>query len=144
MLNSRETAAVALFTLLQQTTGIQNAQRKLLATADLNAADMPALELVAKVEDAEKKGVGLPIFWKLHYYAFLYVSTIDPGNLAETQLNNFLDSIETALKPAPQTGRQTLGGAVYDCRINGQIVRDPGFASGIGAAAIPIEVTTTS
>jgi len=134
----------ALFTALQKATGITNAVRQLLAATDLGAANMPALEVVAKTEVAERRGVGIPIVWTIHYFAFIYASTADPGNLAETQINTLLDAVETALKPSPATGKQTLGGVVFDCRINGPIERDPGFTSGIGAAAIPIEVTITS
>jgi hypothetical protein len=144
VIKPRETAGAALFTLLQNATGITNTARKLMASSDLNMANMPMLELVAKSEMAERKGVGIPVFWTIHYFAFIYVSTLDPGNLAETQLNNLLDSVEAALKPSPATGKQTLGGVVFDCRINGPIERDPGFTSGIGAVAIPIEITTTS
>jgi hypothetical protein len=144
MISTREAAGAALFNLLKTATGINNAQRKITVSADTNSADLPVLEVFVKSEQGERRGVGLPILWTIHCMAFIFVSTVDPGNLAETQLNNLLDSVEAALKPSPATGKQTLGGVVFDCRINGPIEREPGFMSGIGAAAIPIEITTTS
>lgn len=144
MIVTREAAGAALFTALQKATGITNAVRTFIDSTSLGSANMPALEVIAKTEQAQSRGTGMPILWTIHYFAFIFVSTGDPGNLAETQLNNLLDSVEAALKPSPATGKQTLGGVVFDCRINGPIEREPGCMSGIGAAAIPIEITTTS
>ena len=144
MINTREAVAVALFTALQKATGITNAVRYARDSTALNAADLPTMEVLSKDEDALESGIGTPIRWTVNYYAFLFVSTADPGVLAETQINTLLDAIETALKPSPVTGKQTLSGVVFHCRIKGKVTKDPAFTSGIGAAAIPIEITITS
>jgi hypothetical protein len=142
ILATRESVGAALFALLQNATGVTNAQRSYIDSTTLNAANLPALELVCKRERSEMRGPGIPIKWTLQYWVYLFASTESGG--AETILNGLLDGIETALKPPPSLGRQTLGNLVFDCRINGEIVREPGFATGISAAAIPVEVTTTS
>ena len=90
---------------------------------------------------------GTPLNWKIEAEVLIFVPTGDPGTEPETVMNNILDAIEAAVIPqrgVSQFNRQTLDGNVYDCRINGMIERDPGFIGGIGAAAIPIEITTTA
>lgn len=144
MITSRETIAVALFSLLSTATGITNAVRYVRDSTALNDADLPTMEVISKEEDAQESGLGEPVRWAVNYSVFLFVSTADPGVLAETQVNKLLDSIEAALKPSPPTGRQTLGGVVYHCRIKGKVVKEPAFTTGIGVAGIPIEITTTS
>jgi hypothetical protein len=146
MISTRESIGAALFALVQKLTGISNAQRSYIDAMTLGTSNLPALELVEKRERAEFRGTGLPVKWTLVYYLYLFASTSpNPGeDGAETILNNLLDTIEKSIGPSVPTGIQTLGGLVYDVRVNGEIVREPGFASGIGAAAIPIEVTTTS
>lgn len=144
MIQSREQAAVALFALLTKTTGIVNAYRYVRDTTTLTTGNMPTLELIAKREVPESAGEGMPTKWTVKYMAVICVSTVNGDVLGDTLLNNFLDAIEAAIKPPPGQ-RQTLSGAVYDCRMNrDEILRDPGTLSGIGAAAIPIEVITTS
>lgn len=154
MISSRERISAALFKLIQDATydpPIAVFQRKYVTSADLGTANLPAVIMLVKSEIAKMKGHGLPVEWMIEAQIFIFVSTtdIDPANQPETILNNILDAIEAAILPPLRTGqlagnRQTLGGLVYDCRINGTIERDPGFTSGIGAAAIPIEITTTS
>ncbi len=60
-------------------------------------------------------------------------------------LNPLLDAIETALAPDIETGLQTLGGLVTDCRIDGTITKvlgdeDP---SGLCGALIPVSILMT-
>lgn len=148
MINSRENISVALFNLIAAATytpAIATFSRKYISTADLAGGQLPAVCVLVKNEHAQNKGLGTPIEWKLEVEVFIFVATGNPGTEPETIVNNILDAIEKAIAPAPgPQGRQTLGGLVYDCRINGTIERDPGFIGGVGAAAVPIEITTTS
>jgi hypothetical protein len=154
MIATREAISAALFTLLQNATydpPVATFSRKYLSSTDLGTAKMPTVCMLVKDEMAKMSGHGIPIKWVIAAHIFIFVSTsdIDPNNEPETVVNNILDAIELAILPPLQPGvllggRQTLGGLVYDCRINGTIERDPGFISGVGAAAIPIEITTTS
>lgn len=148
MISKREDISVALFTLIQGASypnEIALFTRKYISTADLGGGQLPTICVLVKNEHATTKGHGIPVQWKLEAEIFIFVNTGQPSTEPETVLNNILDGIETALAPAPATGnRQTLSGLVYDCRINGTIERDPGFISGVGAAAVPIEITITS
>jgi hypothetical protein len=154
MIATREAISAALFALIQNAAyepPVATFSRKYISSTDLGTANTPAIVMVVKDELAKMSGHGIPIKWVLNLHVFVFVSTADPNpdNQPETVLNNILDAIELAILPPLQPGvliggRQTLQGLVYDCRINGAIERDPGFIGGIGAAAIPIEITTTS
>jgi hypothetical protein len=146
VIKPRESISAALFALLQ---GVQatiptvSFSRRYIDSTSLGSANLPMVELLVKSEDAIQKGMGVPIQWKVTAHIFVFVSTTDTDTEPDAVMNNILDAIEAAVAP-DKTGYQTLGGLVVNCRINGTIERDPGFISGIGAAAIPIEITTTS
>ena len=58
-------------------------------------------------------------------------------------INNALDAIDAALAPAGLDiglGRQTLGGAVYDCKITSVPVRDTGDLDGDGLAVVAVRL----
>ena len=60
-----------------------------------------------------------------------------------TAINNALDAIDAALAPASSNvglGRQTLGGAVYDCKITAVPVRDTGDLDGDGLAVVAVRL----
>ena len=68
----------------------------------------------------------------------------DPVTPGATALNAALDAIDAALLPAgadAALGRQTLGGAVHDCKISGVPVRDPGDLDGDGLAIVSVRLT---
>lgn len=142
MIKPRESISAALFALLRGVPDV-SLSRRYIDSASLGSANLPMIELLIKSEDAIQKGMAVPIQWKVMAHIFVFVSTTDTDIEPDTTMNNILDAIENAIAP-DSTGYQTLGGLVVNCRINGTIERDPGFASGVGAAAIPIEITTTS
>jgi hypothetical protein len=52
--------------------------------------------------------------------------------------------VDAALKPGPAAGgRQTLGGLVSHCYIDGKIMKDPGDIDGDGVAVIPVKILAT-
>ncbi len=58
-------------------------------------------------------------------------------------MNVALDALDAALAPTGAdiaAGRQTLGGAVYDCRITGVPVRDVGDLDGDGLAVVSVRL----
>jgi hypothetical protein len=62
-----------------------------------------------------------------------------------TALDNLLDAIDAVLKPAgadAQKGRQTLGGLVQHCRIEGEIVKASGDTDNISLLIVPIRILT--
>jgi hypothetical protein len=147
VISTRESISAALFDLLkaiQTSPPVASFSRRYLDSTALGTANLPAIELMVKSEEAIMKGMGVPIQWKLMAHIFVFVSTTDTETEPETVMNNILDAIEAAVAPDKGSGYLTLGGLVVNCRINGMIERDPGFIGGVGAAAVPIEITTTS
>ena len=63
-----------------------------------------------------------------------------PTTPGATAINNALDAIDAALAPLADLGlgRQTLGGAVHDCKIMGVPVRDTGDLDGDGLAVVAV------
>ena len=65
----------------------------------------------------------------------------DPEAIPETALNNFLDALQSAMKPdEPTFTRYPIGGLVYWCRINGKIDKDTNDLGSQSIAAVDIEI----
>lgn len=149
MIQTREAIYSGLLNFLKTTVGFVTVSRSPIPEADIAAAAMPALEQLPSAEDAIQQGLNLAPKWVIRQPLMVYASVPagpvnDPTQIGDTVMNNLLDAIEAALKPSPMTGYQTLGGLVVSCRFVGVIQKDPGFQSGVGAAAIAIEMVTTS
>jgi hypothetical protein len=74
---------------------------------------------------------------------FVYVDAADPLSLGAASLNAILDALDAALAPAgadAALGRQTLGGLVHSCRIEGAPFKDPGDLDGDGLLVAPIKI----
>ncbi len=73
---------------------------------------------------------------------FLYFDARDPTTPGSSAINAALDAIDAALAPPAPTslGRQTLGGAVHDCKITGVPVRDTGDLDGDGLAVVSVRL----
>lgn len=77
--------------------------------------------------------------YNVHFYIYTDATNVaDPSSL----LNGLLDAVQEALRaplfPAP--GRQTLGGLVHNCWINGEIFKDPGDLDNDGMAIVPVKI----
>lgn len=75
---------------------------------------------------------------------FLYFACQDPTTPGSVAINAALDAIDAALAPVgadAALGRQTLGGAVHDCKIVAVPVRDPGDLDGDGLAVVSVRLT---
>jgi hypothetical protein len=74
---------------------------------------------------------------------FFYFDARDPATPGASAINAALDAIDTALAPSgadAALGRQTLGGAVHDCKIAGVPVRDTGDLDGDGLAVVSVRL----
>ena len=135
---SREPIYSALFSLLQRIPGVQTTSRKLKHWADVE--DFPAIFQNQKSELAAKSGRGVQTVWTLSCDIYVYVR-VSADRLTSTELNEVLDHIQGALAaPEPISNKQTLGGLVEDCWINGQIITDEGALGEIGVAIIPVQI----
>ncbi len=74
---------------------------------------------------------------------FVYCDAKDPDALGAAQLNAIMDSLDAGLSPDGADGiidRLTLGGAAYDCRIEGRPLKDPGDLDGDALLIVPIRI----
>jgi len=140
---SREAAFSALFETLTDAYAWGVASRRLKLWSDVPAAMRPALfQLEAGPETYQWTSLATPrrtVEAKL----FLYFDSRDPLTPGATAINAALDAIDAALAPQGvdlAAGRQTLGGAVYDCKIAGVPVRDTGDMDGDGLAVVSVRL----
>lgn len=117
-------------------------------------AMLALLPMLVQWEDREEisysdnRGIGriMTISMRLELYAKIpvghTVGVPDKSTSGSSVLNPLLDVLDNALAPVGMDGLQTLGGVVYDCRIEGEIVKvlgdeDP---SGLCAALVPLKI----
>lgn len=137
-MTSRETIYGALFTLLSGISGL-TISRRLKHWADLPKSQQPALFIVQRTETAATQS-GQPTRWTLHCDLYLYCHSTDPAIAPITVANGILDQITTMLDMQPAFGKQTLGGLVSYCRIQGAIQTDEGVLDDQSVCIIPVEI----
>jgi hypothetical protein len=140
---SREAAFSALFDTVSNAYAWGVASRRLKLWSEIPAAMRPALfQLEAGPETYQWTSLATPrrtIEAKL----FLYFDSRDPLTPGAIAINAALDAIDAALAPQGvdlAAGRQTLGGAVYDCKVAGVPVRDTGDMDGDGLAVVGVRL----
>lgn len=141
---TREQVAEALFTLLKSSYAYPTSSRRFRTFDDIAQVQKPALYLVEHEEGHVRGKQLVPAIRTLAVDAYLFISTgMDPNTVPITTLNNLIDAIDPVsggvLAPNDH-GRQTLGGLVTDCYIEGTITKVPGDLDGQGVAIIPIKV----
>ena len=116
--------------------GVKSSSRVWRPHTDYAVAQLPALCIDEDTEPVENPGFNLPSVESLNVDVWLYFVAPQlsqtPGRetvLPQTPLNNALDKISNGLKATP-LGYQTLGGLVQWIRIEGQIKKAVGVASG--------------
>ena len=143
-MQSREAIMTALFALVSGSTSFVTASRRLRLWGDVSAGEKPAIFQYEK--DDEYKGADrhLPPTVTMNVDLYVYTAPgMDSGVTPISILNPLLDAIDAALAPSRVTGRQTLGGLVSHCWIDGKIMKDPGDIDGDGVALIPIKILAT-
>jgi hypothetical protein len=140
---SREAAFSALFASVAGAYRWGVASRRMKLWTDVPASMRPALfQLECGPETYQWTSAAQPqrsILAKL----FLYFDSRDPLTPGTAALNEALDAIDAALAPQvldAVAGRQTLGGAVYDCKIVGVPIRDTGDVDGDGLAIVNVKL----
>jgi hypothetical protein len=115
--------------------------RRVKLWTDVAAADQPALFIAEHGENIAYSSESTPGKTILNVDLLLYVAGAkDPESIPARDLNVALDALFSALAPDPASGRQTLGGLVHRCRIEGRIVKDPGDLDGQGLALVPVRI----
>jgi hypothetical protein len=139
----------ALFELLETAYVFSTASRRPMSASSLPTVEMPAMFLIDD-DESHVRGDALRAPGKLRITCAAWIFTADaqdPNAIPATTLNNILDAIDPktggVLKPSVATQRQTLGGLVYDCWVEGKVTKDPGVLGGLGFAHIPITIAFT-
>ncbi len=72
---------------------------------------------------------------------FYFDTATGEDAIPDNVTNDIVDAAQLAiLVGADPEGRQTLGGLVYDCWIEGQVLKVPGDIDGQGLVTIPIKI----
>lgn len=75
---------------------------------------------------------------------FIYLNAKDPSIAGSTLLNSVMDALDTTFALSGgdiANGRNTLGGTVYNCRIEGKTSKDPGDLDGDALLIVPVKLT---
>ena len=140
---SREAAFSALFAAVSAAYPWGLASRRMKLWSEVPASLRPALfQLESGPETYQWASLATPKR-TLEAKLFLYFDARDPTTPGASAINAALDAIDAALAPSgadAASGRQTLGGAVHDCKISGVPVRDTGDLDGDGLAVVCVRL----
>ncbi len=148
---TRQEVTNALWALLEDNVaGIKTYSKRFTMPQACKPGDLPTLMLYTRPETIENPGLATPAkkFWT--YWLVVVFRNPDKAIAGDTILNPILDSIEDAMAPSGPGfgafGAQTLGGLVYQAKIEGAIHRESGDidSDGLGGAVIPINVLNVS
>src|SRR5580765_4499961 len=117
---AREDIYNALFGLLKDLTGIQNAARRFITWDQLQPEELPYLMQIETRELAEVNGRGIPVKWCLSVEALVIVESTK-GDSPYPIINPLIDVIEKTFFKDPNLGAETLGGKVSQVRIKGAV-----------------------
>lgn len=139
---ARETIYAAFFAQVATAADFVTVGRRLRTTADVAAAEQPALFMCQKSETAANPTYGAPTVWTLSVELHLYAHSSDPYRAPATVLNPLLDAVEAALAPSAATGVQDFGlpGMVQHAYIAGKVKTDDGALGDQAVAVVPIEI----
>ena len=142
MAGRRETAMQALFSLLQGAYPWKTSSRRLKLWDEVPLASRPALFLFEGCPERYQWGasLALPII-TVQADVVVYTDAKDQTIVGASQINDICDALDAALAPDPIYKRQTLGGLVDHCRIDGETRKVPGDLDGDGMVWASILVT---
>ncbi len=147
MKNARAAVATALVNLLTGATFApavngattwKTVSQKIKLFSDVPPQARPALFVAKHHETTVYQSENLPPKMTMNFNLFIY--TNGKANTTPAQdLDTIMDALDAVLAPNA-TGRQTLGGTVSHCYIDGQTLFDPGDIDGDGLIWVPIKI----
>jgi hypothetical protein len=142
---SRESIFDSLFDRVKASANFRTAARGFRHWDDVPAGERPALFLVEGDEEWPDRDWHKPAVLAFEAAVLIYAATgaTPPDPQLATILNNLVDSVQASLAPpTPFRQPQTLGiDGVVMARIQGKIIKNPGYADGNAVAVIPIKIT---
>ena len=144
----REQIYSALFNTLQSSLGSRFAtmSRRWRMPEQVSPESRPALFQVQTGERAKTNANGEPIIWIATVDLVIYTQgSNDEQTIPSQELNSLLDALEAALAPPPNSdGKQTLGGQVSHCRLQGSARITENVNGAAAMAVVPVEILTTA
>jgi hypothetical protein len=149
---TRETVINAVLALLQGVTfstsvrghtSFVTVSRRLVHWSGVSKYQRPAAFLTVHTETPIYRNEQVPAYQKISMRVFIYIDASDDTSIPDVDVDTILDGIDSALQPIGGQPKQTLGGIVSHCRIEGDIIRDPGDMDGDGIIIVPLAVTLT-
>lgn len=136
---TREAVYAALFAKLQTLPGIVTVSRRLQNVQDVQPESFPAAFQLQGEQQSRYSGNTPSVFtWKADW--LLYAHSDDPTVPPSTQLNTLIDAACALLDPPPGQNKQSLGGLVEYCAIDGSIQVFEGVLSDRAVAILPISI----
>jgi hypothetical protein len=136
---SRESVYAALFAKLQSLPGLVTVSRRLQNVQDVAPESFPAAFQLQGEQSAKFSGNTPAVFtWKADW--LLYVHNDDPTSAPSTSLNTLIDAASALLNPPPGQNKQTLGGLVEYCAIDGPVQVFEGVLGDRAVAILPISI----
>lgn len=143
MYSTRETIYAALFAKVSAAASFVTVSRRLKHWADVSPGDQPAL-FQAQVDETVQTIPGLNSVFILRVDLYIYANTAGDSTLSpSTILNPLIDAVTTALQFDRVTNKQTLGGLVEYCVVEGRIATDEGVLGDQGVCIIPVSMKST-
>lgn len=148
---SREQIAQALFKLLQGVNAnitfapakFQTISRSAFIWARTPPANQPALYLIHSGERATQNSAFGLTKWNPLFILQIYAQRGgETEAIPDTLIDGMLDGIDATLQSKPQGERQTLGGLVTNCWIEGEILFAPGEIASQLNMIVPVRVLT--
>ena len=134
----REEIHAAFYNVARQAASFKTTSRRLRHWNDVPPEAQPALFVTCGDETVEQNA-NLPPKLVLKAEIYVYVFEADEARTPATQLNAALDALTTAIGgSAAQNYKQTLGGLVSRCFIDGPVLTDEGVLGGQAVAVLTV------
>ena len=105
--------------------------------------NQPALYLIQVAEHATQATAIGETKWIIDYVLQIYATAdASSGAVPDTLINAILDAVDVTLQPRPNAERQTLGGLVTNCWIEGEIIIGTGQLDTQLVMLVPVRVVT--
>ncbi len=117
--------------------------RRLKLWSDVPAASRPACFLFEGGQETYSWSESALAKRIIEVRLFVYLNAKDPSVLGASLVNDVMDAFDSAFGLSGSDvilGRNTLGGTVYSCRIDGKVLKDPGDLDGDALLILPVKL----
>ncbi len=117
--------------------------RRLKLWSDVPPMNRPACFLFEGGQETYSWSEGAAPKRAIEVRLFVYLNAKDPAVLGAALVNDVMDALDRAFAPSGADlaqGRNTLGGAVHHCRIDGKTLKDPGDLDGDALLIVPVKL----